>query len=71
MLYGKVLDFLEPKDGAIPTLCIARGIQDWFVLTPLKTISMLLSQEQFDLARRLDWPTDEAGLTRVFEVPSS
>lgn len=67
MLYGKVLDYLEPKNGTIPTLCMARGIQDWFVLSPLWTISMLLTQEQFDLARQLDWPTDEAGLLRVFE----
>ena len=71
MLYGKVLDFLEPKDDAIPTMCMARGIQDWFVLTPLWTISMLLSAEQFALARSLDWPTDESGLMRVFEVPAN
>ena len=71
MLYGRVLDYLEPKEGTIPTLCMARGIQDWFVLTPLWTISMLLSAEQFALARKLDWPTDEAGLLRVFDVPAN
>jgi hypothetical protein len=40
---------------------------DFYVHQDVATI--LLSQEQMDLAQRLGWPQDEVSLSRIFSVP--
>ena len=37
--------------------------------THLSSVTMLLSREQFDVARRLGWPSDEVGLEKILFVP--
>lgn len=39
--------------------------------THMTSVVMLLSREQFDVARQLGWPSDEVGLEKVLFVPSN
>ena len=38
---------------------------------PQDVATMLLSQEQMDLARKLGWPTDESTLWKIYQVPTN
>lgn len=39
--------------------------------TPVASVTMLLSREQFEIARSLGWPADEHGLRKVLLVPAN
>ena len=71
VLYGQVLPFIQPCDGCVPTLCHSSKTYPQQVMTPLKSMSMMLSVEQFTLARERNWPSTQNGLSQVFDLASN
>lgn len=66
-LYGIALGSL--KDGKVRSICFAEGIQPWRVHSPVRTMTHLLSVEQFTLARKLGWPSVGMSMYRVLTLP--
>jgi hypothetical protein len=73
-VYGEILDSKEGviSEGFRCVLAHSEGFPAGKeTVMPIAAMEMLLSREQFDTARRMGWPGDEAGLNRVFGIPSN
>lgn len=68
VLWGQILPFSQPLNGCVPTICHSDRTYPQQAMTPLDSMALMLSVEQFNLARDLGWPSTKWGTSQVFNL---